>query len=253
MLDDMQKKLIIVCDDAGFASVDRGIHTLADKTGKPLCADYLIEQEGAVESMKAMSTHPLVSIGLHFELFGMTDADRVALRDRLATKNTFLGAQPDIQERAKRDARRQLKLFRTTLGRDPAHIGTHGNFNTDAENRILPWWTELMEELFGAHVPPMQLQIPHVRHNLYKWNLPATARSPRTPEEFGKELQSMDGNVVEFVLHPALPQPDDASLDMLFTGDMRIADLEAAILIINSGIIERSGFEIVPVSTLTQS
>ncbi len=101
-----------------------------------------------------------------------------------------------------------------------------------------------MAELFCDAVPPMQLEIPHVRHNLYTWNLPGTARAPCTPEEFAAVLAEHDDETVEFVLHPALPQPGDPSLDMLFTAEMRIADYEAAAAIIESGVIERSEFAI---------
>lgn len=110
-----------------------------------------------------------------------------------------------------------------------------------------------MNELFDGNPPPMQLEMPHVRHNLYSWNTDAMRRNPRSPEEFAQELRSTPGHgPVEFVLHPALPEKGDASLNMLFDAQMRIFDLESAIEIIRSGVIERAGFEIVPVTGLTQ-
>lgn len=246
----MAPALLLVCDDAGYASVDRGIRALAEATGVPLCADYLIEAEGAVERARKMSTMPGVSIGLHFEWSGMSDADRVEFCRELALQGQHLGEQSDIRQQACTDARRQLALFREALGRDPAHISTHGNFNV-AHGRILPWWEELMAELFNGAIPPMQLQIPHVRHNLYTWNLPEVARPPRTPSEFASELAAMQHHpAVEFVMHPALPAAGDASLEMLFTAEMRIADLEAAVAIMESGVIRQGGFEIVAAESL---
>ncbi len=246
----MPSSLILVCDDAGFASVERGIRTLVERTQAPVCAEYLIEQAGAVNRAKAMSALPLVSIGLHFELSGISDADRVKMSKDLAKSGSSLGEQKEIQEKAKIDARRQLEVFRDALGTNPAHVSTHGNFNADVNDVMLPWWIEFMNELFEGDVPPMQLQHPHVRHNLYSWNLPEKARPPRTPEEFSQELLKVkESDIVEFVMHPALPEPGDASLEMLFTAEMRVRDLESAIDIIRSGAIEKSGFEIVAVSS----
>lgn len=244
----MPKTLLLVCDDAGFASVDRGIRALADATGKPLCAEYLIETPGAVDRAKAMAAHPLVSIGLHVELSGVSDADRVALSRELAAEGTALGERPDVRDKARADAAKQLALFRDALGRDPAHVSTHGDFNVDASGTVMPWWIDLMHECFGDELPPMQLDIPHVRHNKYSWNLDATKRAPLTPDEFEAELRRQSSDVVEFVMHPALPGPGDASLDMLFSANMRVADLDAAIAIIGSGCIERAGYEVIPVT-----
>lgn len=246
------KKLLLVCDDAGFASVDRGIRAIADATGKPVCAEYLIEQPGAAARAKEMSTHPLVSIGLHVELAGTTDASRVANANRLKESGETLGQQPFIQEAAKRDARRQLALFREALGRDPAHVSTHGDFHLDPAGAVMPWWIELMEESFGAAVPPMQWERPVVRHNKYSWNLDATKRDALTPDEFEALLRDEPSEAVEFVLHPALPEPGDSSIEMLFTADMRVRDVEAAIAIVNSGLVERAGFAIVDAASLAR-
>jgi predicted glycoside hydrolase/deacetylase ChbG (UPF0249 family) len=245
----MSNSLIIVCDDAGFASVDRGIRLLADRTGLPISAEYLIEQDGAAQRAKDMSHHPLVSVGLHFELAGISDADRVQMSNELKKKNSCLGEQLDMQKKAMIDAKRQLELFREALGKNPAHISTHGNFNADMHDHILPWWREFVEELFEGDVPPMQLDHPHVRHNKYSWNLPGTARPPCTSEEFGAILQEYsDHDIIEFVVHPAMPEPGDASIDMLFDAEMRIADVNAAIDILTSGIVEQCGFDIVRLS-----
>lgn len=247
----MQNALILVCDDAGFASVDRGIRMLIDETGVPVCADYLIERDGAAERARMMSEHPLASIGLHFELSEISDADRVALTHALLAEGSVLGEREDIRSIAAKDARRQLALFRETLGRDPSHISTHGNFNTDVHDAVLPWWNELMDALFDGNVPPMQLAVPYIRHNLYGWNLPDRKHEPLTPEQFGQKLRAHAGcGYIEFVTHPALPEESDASLDMLFTAGMRVADVEAAIAIIRSGAVERAGFRIVPVESV---
>jgi predicted glycoside hydrolase/deacetylase ChbG (UPF0249 family) len=244
----MPSLLILTCDDAGFASVDRGIRRLAEATGKPLCADYMILQEGAIERARAMRSVPNVSVGLHFELFGMPDADRHYLGKDVNKKGSSLSEQSEIQEKAIEDARHQLKVFRDALGSDPAHIGTHGNFHTNLSGEIQAWWMDLMHELFGEKVPPMQLEIPHVRHNMYSWNLEPTFRLPLTPEQFGEELRKRkDHKAVEFVLHPGIPEAGDPSIDMLFSAEMRVRDTEAAIAIVNSGVIEHEGFEVVPV------
>lgn len=248
----MAKKLLIVCDDAGFASVDRGILRLVEATGVPVCAEYLIETDGATERAKEMRKNPLVSLGLHFELTGISDADRVAMSRELKAKGTTLGEQPDIRRKATDNARRQLERFRDATGRDPAHVSTHGDFNVDAAGAVMPWWHDLMHGFFGDAVPPMQLLIPHVRHNLFSWNLPATKRDPRTPDEFAQELKKQTADVVEFVLHPALPEPGDASIDMLFTAAMRVADLNAGIEVIKSGAIERAGFGIATMADVTR-
>lgn len=247
------RPLIIACDDAGFASTDRGIRHLVEQTGVPVSAEYLIEQDGAVARAKAIAALGLVSRGLHFELFSMTDADRVELARELEGRGTSLGEQPEIRLQAEADAHRQLHIFQQELGMQPLHVSTHGNFNLDAKGRVMQWWNDLMNELFDGNVPPMQLDLPHVRHNLYSWNTDAMRRSPRSPEEFAQELRAVPGYVpVEFVMHPALPQEGDAPLNMLFDASMRIADLESAIEIIRSGIIEQAGFEIVPVTGLSQ-
>ncbi len=247
--------LILVCDDAGFESVDRGIRTLVEHTGQPVSAEYMIEQEGAAERARAIAEIGLVSRGLHFELMNISDADRFRLGKELLAGGQFLGELAQIQQRGTADARKQLRMFQDTQGINPAHISTHGNFNTDAHGRVLPWWKDLMEEMFDGQVPPMQLDIPHVRHNLYSWNVPPTERPPRNEEEFSDQLALADlkGHAAEFVMHPALVRPGDADLQMLFTAEMRQRDLWSAIRLINSGVIERAGFAIVPVDTLHTS
>ena len=247
-----RKKLLIVCDDAGFASVDRGVLALAEATGKPVCAEYLIAQPGAADRAKAMLEHPLVSVGLHFELPRLPDAERVALSRRLKEEGTTLGERPDIRAMATEDAVNQLADFRRAVGRDPAHVSTHGDFNVDAAGNVMPWWTDLLDDLFAGAVPPMQWGKPVLRHNKYSWNLPPTKRAAMAPEEFERELLAVEGNAAEFVVHPAVPRPGDADLGMLFDANMRIADLEAAVAIVASGCIERAGFEIVPVGALRQ-
>lgn len=243
-------KLLLVADDAGFASTDRGIRFLAERTGMPICAEYMIEQDGALERAKAMKNVPNVSLGLHFELAGVSDADRVHLTKRLMAEGETIGCLPEYREKAKADARNQLELFTSALGR-PAHISTHGNFNVDIDGKVMPWWLELMDELFDGNVPPQQMYVPIVRHNLYKWNTPEHSRKPLTPAEFGEVLKNMQHEpLVEFVMHPAMPEPSDASIDMLFDARMRIADVNAAIEIINSGVIQESGFEIVSAADL---
>jgi predicted glycoside hydrolase/deacetylase ChbG (UPF0249 family) len=242
------KKLLLICDDAGHASVDRGIRAIADATGLPLCAEYLILTPGAIERAKEMSAHPLVSIGMHFELAGVSDAERVAMANELKTHGAVLGELAEIREKAMVDAATQLALFRDAIGRDPAHVSTHGDFNVDASGEVMQWWTSLMDGLFDGNVPPMQWANPHVRHNKYSWNVDATKREPCSPEEFETILRGQTSDVVEFVMHPALPEPDDASIDMLFTSDMRVADVEAAIAILTSGCVENAGYRVVPVS-----
>lgn len=244
------KTLLLVCDDAGHASVDRGIRALADATGMPVCAEYLILTPGAVERAKEMSAHPLVSIGLHVELAGITDADRVTMAKDLRLAGSTLGEQPDVRAKAARDAREQLSVFRAALGHDPVHVSTHGDFNVDASGVVMPWWNDLMHEIFGKTVPPMQWKHPVVRHNMYSWNVAGNKRTPRTAHEFKAELQRQSSDVVEFVMHPAAPKPGDAPIDMLFTADMRVGDLAAAIHVITSGCIESAGYRVVPVSEI---
>ncbi len=246
----MTKQLLIVCDDAGFASVDRGIVAFVEKTGVPVCAEYLIETEGAIERAKEMKRHPLVSVGLHFELSRLPDAERVALARKLKAEGTTLGEQAEIRAMATQDAVNQLAIFRQAMAHDPLHVSTHGDFNVDLEGNVMPWWMDLMKDLFPEGVPPMQWGRPVIRHNKYSWNLDATKREPFTPDEFEAELQKQKSDIVEFVLHPAIPKSGDTSIEMLFTADMRIADLEAAIAIVQSGCIERAGFEIIAVSAL---
>lgn len=247
----MDKQLLLTCDDAGFASVDRGIRTLVEQTGKPVSAEYMIAQEGAPQRARAIGDLQLVARGLHFELLQLPDSERVELSQRLQREQTSLGEQQYIRAMAENDARMQLKMFQDELGMNPLHISTHGNFNTDSQGNITGWWNDLTHELFEGDVPPMQLQFPHVRHNLYSWNTQEKRRMPRTPEEFGSELRrNIHADVVEFVMHPALPHQSDVSLNMLFTAQMRQRDLFSAIRIIRSGIIERTGFSIVPVSAL---
>lgn len=243
-------KLLLICDDAGFAATDRGIRYLASETNVPLCAEYMIEQDGAIARAKEMQKVPNVSLGLHFELSGISDADRVQLTKKLLANHTTLGEQEELQRQASVDARRQLQLFMSEFGR-PAHISTHGNFHVDSDNKVMHWWDALMNELFAGDVPPLQMRYPLLRHNLYKWNTPEFARKPLTPQEFGEKLDALsDEPIVEFVVHPAMPEANDASIEMLFDAQMRIVDVNAAIAIIKSGVIEERGCEIVAATDL---
>lgn len=246
----MTKRLLLVCDDAGFASVDRGIRAFAEATGKPVCAEYLITQPGASDRARDMADVPNVSIGIHFELAGVSDADRIALAKDLRVRGTTLGEQADVRSKATDDAREQLRFFRETLGRNPAHVSTHGDFHLDASGAVMPWWTDLMEELFDGTVPPMQWAHPIVRHNMYSWNLTGNKRKPRTAHEFEAELRAQQSDIVEFVSHPAIREPGDESIAMLFNEEMRLADLTAAIHVVKSGCIERAGFDIVAAGAL---
>jgi|GEM_PF-5490168 len=59
------------------------------------------------------------------------------------------------------------------------------------------------------------------------------------PDEFEDILTEQSSDVMEFVMHPALPKPGDASIDMLFTADMRVRDVDSTIAIINFCCIEQ--------------
>ncbi len=244
------QKLLIVCDDAGFASVDRGIVHLAEQANAHVCAEYLIEADGAAGRAKTMSGHPLVSVGLHFELSNISDADRVAMARGLRAKGASLGEQPEIQRKARDDARRQLTTFRDAVGSDPAHVSTHGDFHLDAIGAVMSWWKEHLCDLFDDNPPPLQWDAPIVRHNKYCWNVGEAMREPLTPDEFCAELANHAADVVEFVLHPALPRAGDAPLEMLFDAEMRVRDLETAVRILVSDCLKKARFDIAPVSSL---
>lgn len=247
------KPLILVADDAGFPSVDRGIRRLAEATGKPVSAEFLIEEPGAIDSARRMMQDDLISIGIHFEITGMSDADRYRLSQRLHAEGSSLAQQPEIRTRFIADVRRQLAVFRDGLAIEPAHVSTHGNPNAMGL-AVMPWWRDLMHELFEGRVPPMQLDVPPVRHNLYKWNTPEYRRAPMDPEEFSQVLAEKHCEpALELVLHPALHRDGDRPINMLFDEHMRRSDLEAAISIINAGVIDAAGFTIVPVSNLSLS
>lgn len=248
----MTPKLLLVCDDAGFPETNRGMRVLAEETQQPISVEHMIMQHGAIPLAQEMQRIPNISHGLHFELAGMTDAERVDIARVLQEKGLSLAESPDIRKQAIHDAREQLCLFRDSLGKNPDHISTHGNFNvTPHDLQIQQWWIDLMHEFFGDKVPPMQMANPHIRHNKYSWNKPESARPPLTPQEFLLELERMNHHpVVEFVMHPALPVRGDKGINMLFNEHMRVADLASAIRIIRSRVIQWAGFEIVSVADL---
>jgi hypothetical protein len=245
------RPLLIVCDDAGHPSVDRGIRELADRTRLPLSAEVMVEQPGAIASVQThLADHPQISLGLHVELAGISDAKRCALSHELATQGSCLAEQPWVQAQAALDAARQLEIFREAFGRDPAHVSTHGNFNVRQKTDVCPWWHALMDELFNGQPPPQQVVLPVVRHNLYSWNLPGTAREPLDALQFQAALKALPHAAAEFVLHPARPQPEDPALDMLFDAAMRVRDLEAGVIILTSGAIEAAGWTVCAVTDL---
>jgi predicted glycoside hydrolase/deacetylase ChbG (UPF0249 family) len=243
----MRRSLILVADDAGFDSVDRGINILTQATGQPVSAEYMIEQPGAARLARQMTRNALVSIGLHFELTDVTDENRVDMSKRLKARGQTLGQQDSVQKMAKRDAPRQLLQFQEVMGKNPAHISTHGNFNTDASGTIMPLWKDMMMEIFDGKVPLSQLEVPHIRHATYTtWK---EGRDALSPAEFQYELLPKNpSNIVEFVMHPAEPHEGDAPLRMLFDEKMRRRDLQGAIDVIRSGVIEAAGFDIISVA-----
>lgn len=246
--------MIIVADDAGFASVDRGIREFMEQTEKPVSADYMIEQPGAIERAHAMRKNKLASIGIHFEISRLSDAERVALSRTLKLRNEYLGQQPELRAEFIKDTRRQLDIFRQHLGFEPEHVSTHGNPNTIGLH-IMQWWRDLMAELFDGNIPPLQLDNHPIRHNMYQWNTAgAHQREPMNPHEFAHELTGhSEQPIIEFVMHPALPQQEDADINMLFDARMREKDMRSAIAIFNSGVIENAGFEVVPVSKIPRA
>lgn len=248
----MPSKLILVCDDAGFPETNLGARVLAEETGKPISVEHMISQPGAIPLARELDGAANISHGLHFELAGITDAERVDIAALLAKDGECLATSEWVREQAIRDAREQLAMFRDTFGRDPDHISTHGNFNiTPHDLRIQQWWIDLMREFFGDKIPPMQMANPHVRHNKYSWHKPESARPPLTPQEFLLELENMAHHpVVEFVMHPALPLRGGKGINMLFDEQMRIVDLASAIRIIRSRVAELAGFDIVSVRDL---
>lgn len=249
----MNNRLIIVADDAGYSAVDRGIREFAEQTEVPVCADYMMTHWEAPDNLRAMERVTNVSRGLHFELLGFPDDKRYQIDKRLRAGGSCLGERPAIQTSAKRWATQQLDQFRQIAQQEPAHISTHGDFNIGPDGEVMDWWIEHMIEIFDGDVPSMQHENPVLRHNKYSWNLVETARSPLEPEEFKAEAGSHPVSpVVEFVLHPARHAYGDAALNMLFDETMRARDLESAITIVKSEVIEQAGRKIVSVENLRE-
>lgn len=245
MIENAERKLIVVADDGGFHSaVDRGILEASEKelltdvdvmVGKP-CSTELV--------MTLQRDFPSVGIGVHVYLPGVPDNYFSAVMSygcRLFPGKAF---RKEVAEATNY----QIKKFQDTFGAQPTHISTHQHLHLDLQDKTFPWFIDTILELTDGSLEKViirGLQTKPVRHTRFRSSL--LGKTPLSPEAFKNLLETItvpNKEIVELVTHPALGMNEER-LPAAYPIHLRELDLQALIKIITSGVIAQAGYEIV--------
>jgi len=247
------KPIIVVADDGGLhETINEGTRVAAERRAIS-CVDYMVEERGAI--IEALSLHnefPHVSIGLHVSIPGINDYAVTAL----SYSCRWRPLDKLYKEQLIRHTEKQIKIFQDAFGYQPAHLSTQGNLHLDYGGNSFIWFLELMERLSGSEVSTILVRgidtIP-IRHTRFREMI--LGRNPLTPEQFRLMLHNMSPSVdrpLELVVHPAqrLNWPTEPPLKAFYITTLRECDLNSLLEILNEGVIEKAGYEIVPPEVL---
>jgi len=136
-----KKYLIVNADDFGHSSaVNRGVIHAHDH-GIVTSASLMVRWPAAVEAAEHARNRPGLSLGLHLD-FG-----EWAYKDENWTP-VYTVVPLDEVTKLRREALRQIAVFRTLTGRDPSHIDSHQHVHLREPLRSV-----VLEAALGLRVP----------------------------------------------------------------------------------------------------
>ena len=113
-----QRHLIVNADDFGQSDgVNRGV-VAAHEHGVVTSASLMVRWPAAADAGAYARAHPELSVGLHLDLCEWTRRGETWLA-------LYEVVSLDDRDALAAEARRQLALFRSLVGRDPTHLDSH--------------------------------------------------------------------------------------------------------------------------------
>lgn len=238
------RKMIIVADDVAFhPAVDRGVR-IAIENNALTHADFMLGKQYPRESLISLKRDfPGISIGLHIHIPGMADNYPNAF-----VSNWFrLHPNEEMRKRLSKASEAQLKSFQDIVGQDPSHISTHGHLNLNHKNQPFDWFTEVIQKFLQGTIDQVLIrgiQTHLIRHARFRSQL--LGKGPLSPAQFKELLTRIrlpEGKLLELAVHPAVGGLREGRLPAAYSTPLRERDLSALIAIVNSGVIEEVGFQ----------
>lgn len=113
-----KRYLIVNADDFGLSpGINRGI-IKAHEQGIVTSTSLMVRQPAAAEAAAYAREHPQLSVGLHVDLCEWTFSDEV-------WRPIYEVVPADDAAAVAEEVSRQLKAFRSLMGRDPTHLDSH--------------------------------------------------------------------------------------------------------------------------------
>ena len=124
------RSLIVNADDLGLSrETNRGIFH-AHEHGIVTSASLMVQRDAAVEAVEQSRAYPRLSLGLHVDL-GEWSCDNGEWRQvsQVVPTDDLIAVEAEI--------RRQIRLFRQMVGRNPTHLDSHQNVHREQPLRGL--------------------------------------------------------------------------------------------------------------------
>jgi chitin disaccharide deacetylase len=127
---DRHVELIVNADDFGRSpGINRGVLECHDH-GVVTSASLMTVWPASQEAADAAKARPSLSVGLHFDLGEWFYRNG-------SWECTYLRAAPDDEEAVEAELRRQLRVFRRLVGRDPSHLDSHQHVHREEPARTV--------------------------------------------------------------------------------------------------------------------
>lgn len=207
----MKKRLIVNADDLGRTrGINRGVFE-AHAAGVVTSATMMVNYEAARNVPELSRAHPGLGIGLHVALTGGASALPAAqipsLCDgsgRLAAKPEGLAALGPAPGEVLAEARAQLQLFQTIMGRLPTHFDSHHH------SHELPVVFEAVVTLARECERPVRNTGPEMAERLRAHGVRTTDRfvasffgGTANVDTLEDVLYSLEAGTTELMCHPA--------------------------------------------------
>lgn len=235
-------RLIIVADDAGFHhAINRGITEVA-RSGALSHADFMMGGEFPTDFLLSFQGEfPHVGLGLHVYIPGMEDNSRNTIVSNLFRFHPSKEMRASLVEAAET----QIKCFQDATGSNPSHVSTHNHLNLSQGDKPFDWFTDALNNLLDGKLDQVLIRGVHtkpIRHTRFRQRL--LGKKPMTPDQFKRFLHEIRDpeTLFELVVHPAISQEGEEMIPAAYSTLLREQDLTALMDIINSGVIEESGF-----------
>jgi len=213
-------RLIVNADDFGRSrGINRGVLECHDR-GVVTSASLMAVWPASAEAADAARDRPRLSIGLHLDLGEWRRRDH-------DWECTYLRVPLDDGEAIQTELERQLRVFRTLVGRDPTHLDSHQHVHRDEPVRSI--LLELGREL-GV---PVRHESPHVAYLGDFFGQLRTGES--MPQAVAVEalielIESLEEDTTELACHPgyaddlATAYQHERALEVTTLCDVRVRD-----------------------------